>query len=331
MDGETEDVEAGPGMTFDEAQAFLRKWEKKIKADLTSDAAELKIRCTSEKLILFEKKLEFYQSILVPYIGSSERLIKEEADLMRDFSQAKCGIEDPTQQAGKTNVTEIQKIQGTLMKMGMKLKGVKVEQDKMAKQIQELRGTLSEIYGSEATQKSDNEIKWELEEQRRLKEEERVRQEEIAKKQHEEDVKRKYEEGVRKQEEEKKRKEEEAVRLAEEKKWLQEQKEREEEEMLQQKRLERQLQRQEEVRKMQEEENIQTEQEKIRREKIVKIQKDIEASKAKEAAEEIQKKKDKEAREKEEDRMRRNSKIFPDPYDTDNKKALNTVWKQLHD
>ena len=71
--GETEDVEAGPGMTFDEAQAFLRKWEKKIKADLTSDAAELKIRCTSEKLILFEKKLEFYQSILVPYIGSSER------------------------------------------------------------------------------------------------------------------------------------------------------------------------------------------------------------------------------------------------------------------
>ena len=84
---------------------------------------------------------------------SNPRLIKEEADLMRDFSQAKCGIEDPTQQAGKTNVTEIQKIQGTLMKMGMKLKGVKVEQDKMAKQIQELRGTLSEIYGSEATQK----------------------------------------------------------------------------------------------------------------------------------------------------------------------------------
>ena len=69
--------------------------------------------------------------------------------------------------------------------------------------------------------RSDNEIKWELEEQRRLKEEERLRQEEIAKKLHEEEVKRRYEEGVRKQEEEKKRKEEEAIRLAEEKKWLQ--------------------------------------------------------------------------------------------------------------
>merc|ERR1711971_87427 len=231
-----EEVEAGPGMTFDEAQTFLRKWEKKITTDLKTDAAELKIRCTGEKLILFEKKLEFYQSILVPYINSSERLIKEEAELMKDFTQAKLGIEDPTQIAGKTNVTEIQKIQGTLMTMGMKLKGVKVEQDKMAKQIQELRGTLSEIYGSEATQKSDNELKWELEEQRRLKEEERLRQEEIAKKLHEEEVKRKYEEGVRKQEEEKKRKEEEAIRLAEEKKWLQEQKEKEEEEMLQLKR-----------------------------------------------------------------------------------------------
>merc|ERR1712083_90808 len=252
-DGEIE-VEAGPGMTFDEAQTFLRKWEKKITTDLKADAAELKIRCTGEKLILFEKKLEFYQSRLMPYICSSERLIKEEAELMRDFSQAKSGIEDPTQIAGKTNVTEIQKIQGTLMTMGMKLKGVKVEQDKMAKQIQELRGTLSEIYGSEATQKSDNEIKWELEEQRRLKEEERLRQEEIAKKLHEEEVKRRYEEGVRKQEEEKKRKEEEAIRLAEEKKWLQEQKEKEEEEMLQLKRLERQRQRQEEKRKREEEE-----------------------------------------------------------------------------
>merc|ERR1712147_556510 len=141
---------AGPGMTFDEAQTFLRKWEKKITSDLKADAAELKIRCTGEKLILFEKKLEFYQTKLMPYIGSSERLIKEEAELMRDFSQAKSGIEDPTQIAGKTNVTEIQKIQGTLMTMGMKLKGVKVEQDKMAKQIQELRGSLSEIYGSEA-------------------------------------------------------------------------------------------------------------------------------------------------------------------------------------
>ena len=84
---------------------------------------------------------------------SNPRLIKEEAELMKDFTQAKLGIEDPTQIAGKTNVTEIQKIQGTLMTMGMKLKGVKVEQDKMAKQIQEIRGTLSEIYGSEATQK----------------------------------------------------------------------------------------------------------------------------------------------------------------------------------
>merc|ERR1711971_1412260 len=193
-----EEVEAGPGMTFDEAQTFLRKWEKKITTDLKTDAAELKIRCTGEKLILFEKKLEFYQSILVPYMNSSERLIKEEAELMKDFTQAKLGIEDPTQIAGKTNVTEIQKIQGTLMTMGMKLKGVKVEQDKMAKQIQEIRGTLSEIYGSEATQKSDNEIKWELEEQRRLKEGERLRQEEIAKKQHEEDVKRRYEEGGKK-------------------------------------------------------------------------------------------------------------------------------------
>merc|ERR1712203_505650 len=202
-----------------------------ITTDLKADAAELKIRCTGEKLILFEKKLEFYQSKLMPYICSSERLIKEEAELMRDFSQAKSGIEDPTQIAGKTNVTEIQKIQGTLMTMGMKLKGVKVEQDKMAKQIQELRGTLSEIYGSEATQKSDNEIKWELEERRRLKEEE---QEEIAKKLHEEEVKRRYEEGVRKQEEEKKRKEEEAIRLAEEKKWLQEQKRLEEEERFKQ-------------------------------------------------------------------------------------------------
>ena len=60
-------------MTFDEAQTFLRKWEKKITTDLKTDAAELKIRCTGEKLILFEKKLEFYQSILVPYINSSER------------------------------------------------------------------------------------------------------------------------------------------------------------------------------------------------------------------------------------------------------------------
>merc|ERR1712083_802115 len=221
-DGEIE-VEAGPGMTFDEAQTFLRKWEKKITTDLKADAAELKIRCTGEKLILFEKKLEFYQSKLMPYICSSERLIKEEAELMRDFSQAKSGIEDPTQIAGKTNVTEIQ-------------------------QIQELRGTLSEIYGSEATQKSDNEIKWELEEQRRLKEEERLRQEEIAKKLHEEEVKRRYEEGVRKQEEEKKRKEEEAIRLAEEKKWLQEQKEKEEEEMLQLKREKAQVKEEERLR-----------------------------------------------------------------------------------
>ena len=60
-------------MTFDEAQTFLRKWEKKITTDLKADAAELKIRCTGEKLILFEKKLEFYQSKLMPYICSSER------------------------------------------------------------------------------------------------------------------------------------------------------------------------------------------------------------------------------------------------------------------
>ena len=43
---------------------------------------------------------------------SNPRLIKEEAELMKDFTQAKLGIEDPTQIAGKTNVTEIQKIQG---------------------------------------------------------------------------------------------------------------------------------------------------------------------------------------------------------------------------
>ena len=70
---------------------------------------------------------------------------------MKDLNEAKYGIEsDPY---AKTNVTEIQKIQGTLMAMGQKLKGVRVEQDKMAKLIQELRGKLSEIYGCEATQK----------------------------------------------------------------------------------------------------------------------------------------------------------------------------------
>ena len=60
-------------MTWDEAQAFLRKWEKKITDDLKVDAAELKVRCTGERLILFEKKLELYQSTLMPYITSSQR------------------------------------------------------------------------------------------------------------------------------------------------------------------------------------------------------------------------------------------------------------------
>merc|ERR1739844_682629 len=101
-----------------------------------------------------------------------------EAEVMKDLNEAKYGIEsDPNV---KTNVTEIQNLQATLMMMGGKLKAVKIEQEKMAKQIQELRGPLSEIYGCEATEKSDNEIKWELEEQRRLQEEEKIKQAEIA-------------------------------------------------------------------------------------------------------------------------------------------------------
>merc|ERR1711997_643295 len=201
MDGDTEGVQAGPGMTWEEAQAFLRKWEKKITDDLKKEAAELQVRCTGEKLITFEKKMELYRSTLMPYISSSQRLNREEAEVMKDLNEAKYGIEsDPNV---KTNVTEIQNLQATLMMMGGKLKAVKIEQEKMAKQIQELRGSLSEIYGCEATEKSDNEIKWELEEQRRLQEEERIKQAEIAKKQKEEEEKRKKEEALKKEEEEK--------------------------------------------------------------------------------------------------------------------------------
>merc|ERR1712173_388998 len=141
--------------------------------DLKNDAAELKIRCTGERLIMFEKKLELYQSIIMPHITSIQRLKTEEKDVMKDLEEAKFAIE--TDPHAKTNVTEIQRLQGTLMAMGTKLRGVKIEQDKMAKKIQELRGSLSDIYGCEATQKSDNEIKWELEEQRRLEEEEKIK------------------------------------------------------------------------------------------------------------------------------------------------------------
>merc|ERR1711948_148902 len=141
---------------------------------------------------MFEKKLELYQSIIMPHITSIQRLKTEEKDVMKDLEEAKFAIE--TDPHAKTNVTEIQRLQGTLMAMGTKLKGVKIEQDRMAKQIQELRGSLSNIYGAEATAKSDNEIKWELEE------------------------KRKKEEALKKEEEEKRRIEEEKIRLAEEKK-----------------------------------------------------------------------------------------------------------------
>merc|ERR1712203_986239 len=110
----------------------------------------------------------------MPYITFSHRLKAAEKDVMPDLNEAKYAIE--TDPHAKTNVTEIQRLQGTLMAMGTKLRGVKIEQDKMAKQIQELRGSLSNIYGAEATAKSDNEIKWELEEQKRLEQEERVKQ-----------------------------------------------------------------------------------------------------------------------------------------------------------
>merc|ERR1739844_676047 len=102
---------------------------------------------------------------------------------------------------GKTNVTEIQRVQGTLMAMGTKLRGVKIEQDKMAKEIQELRGSLSSLYGAEATAKSDNELKWELEEQKRLEEEEKVKQAEITKKRREEEKKRLKEQQEKEEEE----------------------------------------------------------------------------------------------------------------------------------
>ena len=149
--GDTEVVQAGPGMTWEEAQAFLHKWEKKITDDLKKEAAELQLKCTGEKLITFEKKMELYRSTLMPYISSSQRLNREEAEVMKDLNEAKYGIEkDPSV---KTNVTEIQNLQATLMMMGGKLKAVKIEQEKMAKQIQELRGSLSEIYGCEATEK----------------------------------------------------------------------------------------------------------------------------------------------------------------------------------
>merc|ERR1712129_436418 len=174
-----EDVQAGPGMTWEEAQAFLKKWEKKITDDLKNEAAELKIRCTGERLITFEKKLELYQSIIMPHIASIQRLKAEETEVMKDLNEAKYAIEKDS--STKTNVTEIQRVQGTLMAMGTKLRGVKIEQDKMAKEIQELRGSPSSLYGAEATAKSDNELKWELAEQQRLEEEEKVKQAEITK------------------------------------------------------------------------------------------------------------------------------------------------------
>merc|ERR1712083_24344 len=111
---------------------------------------------------------------------ASQRLKAEEKDVMKDLDEAKYAIE--TDSCAKTNVTEIQRLQGTLMAMGTKLRGVKIEQDKMAKQIQELRGSLSSLYGAEATAKSDNEIKWELEEQRKLEEEEKKKQKKKKKK-----------------------------------------------------------------------------------------------------------------------------------------------------
>merc|ERR1739844_646855 len=94
----------------------------------------------------------------------------------------------------KTNVTEIQRVQGTLMAMGTKLRGVKIEQDKMAKEIQELRGSLSSLYRAEATAKSDNELKWELEEQKRLEEEEKAKKTKSYKKRMEEEEKKRKEE-----------------------------------------------------------------------------------------------------------------------------------------
>merc|ERR1711935_638514 len=88
---------------------------------------------------------------------------------MKDLNEAKYAIEKDS--STKTNVTEIQRVQGT----------------KMAKEIQELRGSLSNLYGAEATAKSDNELKWEIEEQKRLEEEEKVKQAEITKKRREEE------------------------------------------------------------------------------------------------------------------------------------------------